>query len=148
MKKIRNVASSPIECVHVRTKPTTLVRSFFFFFFNSQTISSFIIFYLFLCFFFWFCQSQNLTNPSPPPLPPLSVAPLRGDANSPPPESSSSPAANSDHPSSMISSRDPDALFSGGGIRFLKKLNLFIDFLKFRIFFIYCVFFFSGVVAF
>ncbi|CAH8254636.1 unnamed protein product [Arabidopsis lyrata] len=119
MKKIRNVASSPIECVHLRTKPTTLVRSFFFFFFNSQTISSFIIFYLFLCFFFWFCQSQNLTNPSPPPLPPLSVAPLRGDANSPPPESSSSPAANSNHPSSMISSRDPDALFSGGGISFL-----------------------------
>ncbi|CAL9217769.1 unnamed protein product [Arabidopsis halleri] len=119
MKKIRNVASSPIECVHLRTKPTTLVRSFFFFVFNSQTISSFIIFYLFLCFFFWFCQSPNLTNPSPPPLPPLSVAPLRGDANSPPPESSSSPAANSDHPSSMISSRDPDALFSGGGISFL-----------------------------
>ncbi|KAG7599539.1 PPM-type phosphatase domain superfamily [Arabidopsis suecica] len=91
-----------------------------FFFFNSQTVSSFIIFYLFLCFFFWFCQSPNLTNPSPPPpFPPLSVAPLRGDANSPPPESSSSPAANSDHPSSMISSRDPDALFSGGGISFL-----------------------------
>ncbi|OAP19077.1 hypothetical protein AXX17_AT1G39960 [Arabidopsis thaliana] len=96
------------------TKPTTtLVRSFFFFLFNSQTISSFIIFYLFLCSFFWFCQSPNLTNPSPPP---LSVAPLRGDANSPPPESSSSPATKS---SLMISSRDPNALFSGGGISFL-----------------------------
>lgn len=116
MKKTRNVASSPIECVHLQTKPTTtLVRSFFFFLFNSQTISSFIIFYLFLCSFFWFCQSPNLTNPSPPP---LSVAPLRGDANSPPPESSSSPATKS---SLMISSRDPNALFSGGGIRFLKN---------------------------
>ncbi|AEE32006.1 Protein phosphatase 2C family protein [Arabidopsis thaliana] len=114
MKKTRNVASSPIECVHLQTKPTTtLVRSFFFFLFNSQTISSFIIFYLFLCSFFWFCQSPNLTNPSPPP---LSVAPLRGDANSPPPESSSSPATKS---SLMISSRDPNALFSGGGISFL-----------------------------
>lgn len=102
--KNRNGAP-PIECVHLQTKPTTLLlllRR------GLKTISSFIVFYFFVCLFFWICKTPNLTDPSSPE-PSTSVAPPRGDA-----------AVEVD---SMISPRDPDALFSGGGIRFPDHLT-------------------------
>uniref|UniRef100_A0A1J3IP27 protein-serine/threonine phosphatase n=1 Tax=Noccaea caerulescens TaxID=107243 RepID=A0A1J3IP27_NOCCA len=84
------------------------------FFISSGTISSFTVFFFLLCLLFPISQTPNLTDPSSPQ-PSSSVAPLRGDAES------SSPATtfNPPPPDSMISSRDPDALFSGGGISFL-----------------------------
>ncbi|CAH2035517.1 unnamed protein product [Thlaspi arvense] len=57
-------------------------------------------------------ENDWLGGPSSPK-PSSYVAPLRGDAES------SSPASSDPSPDSMISSRDPNSLFSGGGISFL-----------------------------
>ncbi|XP_010533986.1 PREDICTED: probable protein phosphatase 2C 11 [Tarenaya hassleriana] len=136
---------APIECLHLQTKPPTTSFLFFVFCLSlSLRISSFFLVYLFVCLFLWVSQTPNLTEPSSPEPSASAVAPPRGDAavEVPPPPPDPSPAAEplalppppplleadplpsdlqltQQSPDSMISSRDPDALFSGGGISFL-----------------------------